>query len=86
MAFNGTWKVVRNENYDRFIEQMGECARETLDSVQVWLCEFMRLMRVSMCGFSMAVWVLHRAVRCSSVYRRTWSESELATTHFVTNN
>ncbi|XP_046905313.1 fatty acid-binding protein, intestinal-like [Hypomesus transpacificus] len=23
MAFNGTWKVDRNENYDKFMEQMG---------------------------------------------------------------
>ncbi|KAL0970502.1 hypothetical protein UPYG_G00242950 [Umbra pygmaea] len=23
MAFNGTWKVNRNENYDKFMEQMG---------------------------------------------------------------
>ncbi|XP_078399403.1 fatty acid-binding protein, intestinal [Cetorhinus maximus] len=23
MAFNGTWKVERNENYDKFMEQMG---------------------------------------------------------------
>lgn len=25
MAFNGTWKVDRSENYDKFMEQMGEC-------------------------------------------------------------
>lgn len=25
MAFNGTWKADRNENYDKFMEQMGEC-------------------------------------------------------------
>lgn len=25
MAFNGTWKVDRNDNYDKFMEQMGEC-------------------------------------------------------------
>lgn len=24
MAFNGTWKVDRSENYDKFMEQMGE--------------------------------------------------------------
>lgn len=24
MAFNGTWKAERNENYDKFMEQMGE--------------------------------------------------------------
>ncbi|CDQ95218.1 unnamed protein product [Oncorhynchus mykiss] len=24
MAFNGTWKVEHNENYDKFMEQMGE--------------------------------------------------------------
>ncbi|MEQ2158552.1 Fatty acid-binding protein, intestinal [Goodea atripinnis] len=23
MAFNGTWKVDRNENYDKFMEQLG---------------------------------------------------------------
>ncbi|XP_066508257.1 fatty acid-binding protein, intestinal-like [Hoplias malabaricus] len=23
MAFNGTWKINRNENYDKFMEQMG---------------------------------------------------------------
>ncbi|XP_003800109.1 fatty acid-binding protein, intestinal [Otolemur garnettii] len=23
MAFDGTWKVVRNENYDKFMEKMG---------------------------------------------------------------
>lgn len=27
MAFNGTWKVDRNENYDKFMEQMGERLR-----------------------------------------------------------
>lgn len=25
MTFNGTWKVDRSENYDKFMEQMGEC-------------------------------------------------------------
>lgn len=24
MAFNGTWKIDRNENYDKFMEKMGE--------------------------------------------------------------
>jgi len=24
MAFNGTWKVDRNENYEKFLEEMGE--------------------------------------------------------------
>lgn len=24
MTFNGTWKVDRNDNYDKFMEQMGE--------------------------------------------------------------
>lgn len=24
MTFNGTWKVERNDNYDKFMEQMGE--------------------------------------------------------------
>lgn len=24
MAFNGTWKVDRSDNYDKFMEQMGE--------------------------------------------------------------
>lgn len=27
MTFNGTWKVDRNDNYDKFMEQMGECRR-----------------------------------------------------------
>ncbi|KAG7225138.1 hypothetical protein INR49_014805 [Caranx melampygus] len=25
MTFNGTWKVDRSENYDKFMEKMGEC-------------------------------------------------------------
>ncbi|KAJ3584930.1 hypothetical protein NHX12_013653 [Muraenolepis orangiensis] len=25
MAFNGGWKADRNENYDKFMEQMGTC-------------------------------------------------------------
>lgn len=29
MAFNGTWKVDRNDNYDKFMEQMGECEEHT---------------------------------------------------------
>lgn len=27
MAFDGTWKVDHNDNYDKFMEQMGECVR-----------------------------------------------------------
>lgn len=27
MTFNGTWKIDRNDNYEKFMEQMGECRR-----------------------------------------------------------
>lgn len=33
MTFNGTWKVDRNDNYEKFMEEMGEwlCPPEAAD-------------------------------------------------------
>ncbi len=30
MTFNGTWKVDRNENYEKFMEEMGEWTQTKL--------------------------------------------------------
>lgn len=32
MTFDGTWKIDRNENYEKFMEQMGEL-RQTADNL-----------------------------------------------------
>lgn len=38
MAFNGTWKVDRNDNYDKFMEQMGEsCSLSVRNTLQSFI-------------------------------------------------
>lgn len=43
MTFNGTWKVDRSENYDKFMEQMGECARGVGQNTHAVLQKFLLL-------------------------------------------
>lgn len=56
MAFNGSWKVDRSENYDKFMEQMGECVRELVYEDKVYNCVPM--------WFDIAVWMFHSALMC----------------------
>lgn len=54
MAFNGTWKVDRNENYEKFMEQMGESqASSSLSDAVEWFRGTVFIYCISSTGINM---------------------------------
>lgn len=51
MTFNGTWKVDRNENYEKFMEEMGEWTQTKLSIV----CELLDQMLQYSLNFNQSV-------------------------------
>ncbi len=51
MTFNGTWKVDRNENYEKFMEEMGEWTQTKLSIV----CELLDQMLQDYLNFNQSV-------------------------------